>query len=213
MADTENKEKKAAPAQAPEAPKLKPKMFIAPLLLLGSKKIGIDYTDASILNRVRTGFAIAMALCLSACALMYLIVQRKKKKLQENKVQVTSKDPMDGGKEKVETLTHFEHDVREVSKAFTNQLFGFGVVIAMHTYFKVNPPLLLQQIMLPMNLMEMPVVQVHLLGRKPEGKLARPWKPEEKPNPFGEMAKAFSGEPSEGTAKIASGKKESKKKK
>ena len=45
--------------------------------------------------------------------------------------------------------------------------------------------------MLPMNLIEMPVFQCTLLGRKAEGKLARPWKPEEKPNPFSEMAKAF----------------------
>ena len=42
-----------------------------------------------------------------------------------------------------------------------------------------------------MNLIEMPVFQCTLLGRKAEGKLARPWKPEEKPNPFSEMAKAF----------------------
>ena len=77
-------------------------------------------------------------------------------------------------------------------------------------YMKVNPPLLLQTVMLPMNLIEMPVFQCTLLGRKAEGKLARPWKPEEKPNPFSEMAKAFNP-PEEGEAKAA--KKEGKKKK
>jgi hypothetical protein len=219
MADTEAKTKKtAAPASAPEAPKLKLKMFIAPLLLLGSKKMGIDYSDPAILFKVRAGFACAMALCISACALMYLLVHRRKKKLTEDKVQVTSKDPMDGGKEKIESLTLFEHDLREVQKAFTNQVFGFGIVVAMHVYMKVNPPLLLQTVMLPMNLFDMPVVQVHLLGKKPVGKLARPWKPEEKTNPFGEMAKAFGGGDKDAgaeTAKIASAaaKKEGKKKK
>jgi len=212
MADSEEKKKKTAASPAPEAPKLKPKMFIAPLLLLGSKKMGIDYSDPAILNNVRMAFALAMALCVSSCALMYAIVQRKKKKLTEDKVEVTTKDPMDGGKEKVETLTHFEHDVREVGKAFTNQLFGFGVVAAMHVYFKVNPPLLLQTVMLPMNLIEMPVFQVTLLGRKAEHKLARPWKPEEKANPFSEMAKAF-GNPEEEEQKKLAAKKEGKKKK
>lgn len=210
MTDSEEKKKKAAPPAQPEPPKLKPKMFIAPLLLLGSKKLGIDYSDPATLTNVRMAFALAMALCVSSCALMYAIVNRKKKKLTEDKVEVTTKDPMDGGKEKTETLTHFEHDVREVGKAFTNQIFGFGVVGAMHVYMKVNPPLLLQTVMLPMNLIEMPVFQCTLLGRKAEGKLARPWKPEEKPNPFSEMAKAFNP-PEEGEAKAA--KKEGKKKK
>ena len=94
-------------------------MFIAPLLLLGSKKLGIDYSDPATLTNVRMAFALAMALCVSSCALMYAIVNRKKKKLAEDKVEVTTKDPMDGGKEKTETLTHFEHDVREVRRSRT----------------------------------------------------------------------------------------------
>ena len=32
------------------------------------------------------------------------------------------KDLVAAGKEKVEILTHFEHDVREIGKAFTNCL-------------------------------------------------------------------------------------------
>ena len=119
MADSEEKKKKTAPPAQPEAPKLKPKMFIAPLLLLGSKKLGIDYSDPATLTNVRMAFALAMALCVSSCALMYAIVNRKKKKLTEDKVEVTTKDPMDGGKEKTETLTHFEHDVREVGRPRT----------------------------------------------------------------------------------------------
>ena len=88
MADSEEKKKKIAPPAQPEAPKLKPKMFIAPLLLLGSKKLGIDYSDPATLTNVRTAFALAMVLCVSSCALMYAIVNRKKKKLTEDKVEV-----------------------------------------------------------------------------------------------------------------------------
>ena len=152
-------------------------MLVAPLLLLGGKKLGIDYEVPEVLLRVRFAFMLVMALSLSACALMYAIVNRKQKKLSENKVEVRTKDPMAGGKEKVEILTHFEHDVREVGKAFTNQLFGFGVVGAMHIYMKVNPPLLLQTVMMPMNLWEMPVFQVHFLGKDTNSspKLKRPW--------------------------------------
>ena len=90
-------------------------------------------------------------LCISSCLVLYAVVHRKKKKLSENKVEVRTKDPMAGGDEKVEILTYYEHDVREVAKAFTNQLFGFGIVCAMHVYMKVNPPLLLQTILPLMN--------------------------------------------------------------
>jgi hypothetical protein len=179
----------------PTQPQLKLKMLIAPLLMLGGKKLGIDYALPEILSRVRFAFVLAMTLCLSACALMYAIVKRKKKKLSENRVEVRTKDPMAGGKEKVEILTHFEHDVREIGKAFTNQLFGFGVVGAMHVYMKVNPPLLLQVVTMPMSLWDTPVFQVHFLGKdeKSSARLTRPWKPAEQANPFTDLAKAFNG--------------------
>lgn len=161
----------------PQPPQLKARMFVAPLLLFGGKKLGIDCELPEVLYRVRFAFMLVMAITLSACALMYAMVNRKKKKLSENKIEVRTKDPLAGGKEKVEILTHFEHDVREVGKAFTNQLFGFGVVGAMHIYLKVNPPLLLQTVMMPMNLWEMPVFQVHFLGKDPNSSLnlKRPW--------------------------------------
>jgi len=74
-------------------------------------------------------------------------------------VEVKSKDPMAGGAQKVEILTHFEHDVREIGKAFSNQMFSFGVVGAMHVYMKINPPLLLQVVTMPMTLWDTPVFQ------------------------------------------------------
>ena len=175
---TNRAERKSRSAPAPpQPPQLKAKMLVAPLLLLGGKKLGIDYEVPEVLSRVRLAFMIVMALSLSACALMYGIVSRKQKKLSENKVEVRTNDPMAGGKEKVEILTHFEHDLREVGKAFTNQLFGFGVVGAMHIYMKVNPPLLLQTVMMPMNLWEMTVFQVHFLGKDTNSspKFKRPW--------------------------------------
>ena len=95
-------------------PQLKPKMFVAPLLLLGGKKLGIDYTQPEVLTRVRCAFAMSMFLCISACLVLYAVVHRKKKKLSENKVEVRTKDPMAGGDEKVEILTYYEHDVRGI---------------------------------------------------------------------------------------------------
>jgi hypothetical protein len=174
---TARSDRRSRSVPPPQAPQLKAKMFIAPLLLLGGKKLGIDYEVPEVLSRVRFAFMLVMALSLSACALMYAIVNRKKKKLSENKVEVRTKDPMAGGKEKVELLTHFEHDVREIGKAFTNQLFGFGVVGAMHLYMKMNPPLLLQTVLMPLGFVEMPVVQVHLLGKDSSSstRLKRPW--------------------------------------
>jgi len=62
---------------APAGPQLKPKMLIAPLLMMGGKKLGIDYALPEILFRVRFAFVLTMTLCLAVCALMYAIVHRR----------------------------------------------------------------------------------------------------------------------------------------
>ena len=66
---------------------------------------------------------------------------------------VPAEGPYNNGEEKKETLTYFEHDLREVKKggrARRSSLDDVGVAF----YFKLNPPIVLQSIMLPLNMME-----------------------------------------------------------
>ena len=55
----------------------------------------------------------------------------------------------------------------------------------MHYKWGSPMPLLFQCIMQPMNLLDDPLVQIHLLGKKPEGKLERPFKAP--PNPLADL--------------------------
>ena len=173
----------------PKPPQLKPKMFIAPIVLMGSKRLGIDWNDEETKTKIRMAFTISVTLCYVVIFYMYKQVKRKEKKLSEDTVEVTAKDPYNNGEEKKETLTYFEHDLKEVKKAGTSQAFGFLMSCVLHFYFKLNPPIVLQSIMLPLNMFESPAFQVHVLGKstKVNKKLERPWIPEEKPNPFAQL--------------------------
>jgi hypothetical protein len=173
----------------PKAPQFKPKMFIAPVVLMGSKRLGIDFNDPETLKRIRFAFAVSVTMCYLVIFYMYKQVKLKEKKLSEEKCEVTVKDPYKNGEEKKETLTYFEHDLKEVKKAGTSQAFGFLMSCVLHFYFKLNPPIVLQSIMLPLNMFESPAFQVHVLGKSTKGnkKLERPWIPEEKPNPFAQL--------------------------
>lgn len=181
----------------PKPPQLKPKMFIAPIVLMGSKRLGIDWNDEDTKAKIRMAFTISVTVCYLVIFYMYKQVKRKEKKLSEDTVEVTVKDPYNNGEEKKETLTYFEHDLREIKKAGTSQAFGFLMTSVLHFYFKLNPPIVLQSIMLPLNMMETPAFQVHVLGKDvgSNKKLQRPWMPEEKPNPFADLAKAMSPPP------------------
>jgi len=77
--------------------------------------LGIDCALPEILLRVRFGLELAKKLCMSACTVMYAIVKRRK-----TTVEVRVKDLVAAGKEMVEFLTHFVHDVREIEQAFTS---------------------------------------------------------------------------------------------
>ena len=185
--------------ELPKPPQLKPKMFIAPIVLMGSKRLGIDWNDEDTKLKIRMAFTISVMVCYLVIFYMYKQVKRKEKKLSEDTVEVTAKDPYNNGEEKKETLTYYEHDLREVKKAGTSQAFGFLMTSVLHFYFKLNPPIVLQTIMLPLNMMETPAFQVHVLGKDGSAnkKLQRPWMPEEKPNPFADLAKAMSPPPPE----------------
>ena len=185
--------------ELPKPPQLKPKMFIAPIVLMGSKRLGIDWNDEDTKLKIRMAFTISVTVCYLVIFYMYKQVKRKEKKLSEDTVEVTAKDPYNNGEEKKETLTYYEHDLREVKKAGTSQAFGFLMTSVLHFYFKLNPPIVLQTIMLPLNMMETPAFQVHAFSRRtePNKKLQRPWMPEEKPNPFADLAKAMSPPPPE----------------
>ena len=47
----------------PKPPQLKPKMFIAPIVLMGSKRLGIDWNDEETKTKIRRAFTLSVTLC------------------------------------------------------------------------------------------------------------------------------------------------------
>ena len=69
----------------PKAPQFKPKMFIAPVVLMGSKRLGIDFNDPETLKRIRFAFAVSVTMCYLVIFYKYKQVKLKEKKLSEEK--------------------------------------------------------------------------------------------------------------------------------
>jgi len=63
----------------PKPPQLKPKMFIAPIVLMGSKRLGIDWNDEETKTKIRMAFTISVTLCYVVIFYMYKQVKRKEK--------------------------------------------------------------------------------------------------------------------------------------
>ena len=64
----------------------------------------------------------------------------------------------------------------QVKSLFFQTVLGAAVVVFMHVKWGYLRPLLLQSVLGLKTLAAAPIVQVYVLGYKPEGELARPWK-------------------------------------
>lgn len=180
-------------AAKPTPPRLSPKMFISPVLLMGGKRLGIDYKDPAHVMKIRMCFVVAMTTLALAFAFLWVRLVGKKKKLEEDACEVKVKDAKTG-ESKTEKISLYEHDVREFRKVLTSNIMGGIMVTVLHFSFKVVPPLLLQSIMMPLNLWDGNLVQVHVLGRgeKDDAKFKRPWEEPVQKSPFAAFAEAMS---------------------
>ena len=196
----------------PEGPQLKPKMFISPILLMGGKRLGIDYKDPEHIHKIRLCFVCAMTVLALAFATLWTRLASKKKKLEEDQVEVKVKD-LATGATKHEKVSLYEHDVREYKKLLQSNLMGAAMVSMLHMYFKVVPPLLLQSIMMPLNLVEGNLFQVHMFGRdeSTNAALKRPWEVVEQKSAFAALAEAMSPETKKPQPKVTTAKKDPKK--
>jgi len=177
----------------PTPPTISPKMFISPVLLMGGKRLGIDYKDPTHVMKIRMCFVVAMTALALAFAFLWVRIVGKKKKLEEDTCEVKVKDDKTG-ETKTEKISLYEHDVREFRKVLTSNIMGGIMVTVLHFTFKVVPPLLLQSIMMPLNLWDGNLVQVHVLGRgeKDDAKFKRPWEEPVQKSPFAAFAEAMS---------------------
>ena len=111
-------------------------------------------------DQLRAGFACACCLTLSVHFLVKSIAAGKK---DATELTVATK-----------TWTVCDYDQAEALKKVKGALASVCIPLAMHYKWGSPMPLLFQCITQPMNLLGDPLVRIHLLGKAPEGELARP---------------------------------------
>ena len=164
----------------PPAPELSPKMLVVPCLMMAVKFLKLDF--APYVEQLRIGFGCACALTLGVHFLVKSIAAGK---ADATEITVTTTNPMKPGEKETKTWTICNYDQAEALKKVKSGLVSVCMVSAMHYKWGSPMPLLFQCIMQPMNLLDDPLVQIHLLGKKPEGKLERPFKAP--PNPLADL--------------------------
>jgi len=135
----------------------------------------IPFEDPEVLLYVRIAYVSVQLLVLGT----YYYVSSKIKQKNDLTVlkYVEPKNPMNpdtsGG---VVSITVREYDLQEVSKAIKAVLMGVAMMAVMHGYLKYTQPLFIQALMGLKGVYDSNEVAIHLLGKKAEGDLKRPFK-------------------------------------
>ena len=171
----------AAPA-APEMPKLKSSMFVAPLVLFGWSKLDIE-VDPETPEGQQNVELIRMAFigCVAVCYLFAFYVKTLvRSKRDDTMVTVTTPKTM-AAEAKTEEITVTEHDTREATKMMSGILMPLLIIGFLHYKWAYIRPLVMQCVMMPMSLYDNKLIKVHVLGQPATGDLQRPWKPPASP--------------------------------
>ncbi|KAF6757011.1 inorganic phosphate transporter [Ephemerocybe angulata] len=146
------------------------------VISLGAMQLArrIPFDDPVTLNYVRAGYVTVQLLVL----LTYYYVSTKIKAKNDLTVlkYVEPASPMSGGEGTLVTTTVRDYDLGQTSSGLKGVYTGVAMMAVMHIYFHFTQPLFIQSLMGLKGLYDAKVVAIHLLGKKPEGDLARPFK-------------------------------------
>lgn len=178
-AEKKEAEPAAAAAAEPEAaepamPEFSPKSFVVPAVLLGTRYFKID-VNAYVVE-LRFAFAAVVLSSLAVSALLYFKTQAA-----PEGGEITVKEKAMDGTETAKTMSTREYDAAEVVKKVKSTLMGLCISGGIHWKWGNATPLLMQCIMIPTNLLDDPMVKIHLFGYEATGKLQRPFKAPESP--------------------------------
>ncbi|KDQ15864.1 hypothetical protein BOTBODRAFT_31322 [Botryobasidium botryosum FD-172 SS1] len=134
----------------------------------------IPMEDPEVLNYVRAGYVFTQLFSLALY--FYVSMQIKKKNDLTVLKYVEPKSPMSTEQGGLITTTVKDYDLGETSKAMRSMYMGIAITGFMHLYMKFTQPVFIQSIMGLKSLYDAKVVAIHVLGKKPEGDLKRPFK-------------------------------------
>ncbi|KAG8859355.1 hypothetical protein FRB96_004570 [Tulasnella sp. 330] len=134
----------------------------------------IPFEDPQVLLYVRVAYVSVQLIVLG----IYYYVSTKIKQKNDLTVlkYVEPKTPMNPDSGGLVTTTVREYDLQETSKALKAVLMGIGMMAFMHGYLKYTQPLFIQALMGLKGVYDSNEVSIHLLGKKADGDLKRPFK-------------------------------------
>jgi len=146
------------------------------VISLGAMQVArkIPFEDPEVLNYVRIGYAATQIITLAIY--FYTSYKIKSKNDQTVLKYVEPATPMSSDPGALVTTTYRDYDLGEVSKLLKGVYMGIAMMTFLHIYMKYTQPLFVQALMGLKNLYEAKPVAIHILGRKPEGDLKRPFK-------------------------------------
>ncbi|KAG6840282.1 hypothetical protein C0991_007770 [Blastosporella zonata] len=127
------------------------------VISLGAMQLArkIPFEDPQVLTYVRIAYVVAQVIVLATYYYTSL-------KSQEPGALVTT--------------TVRDYDLSETSKLLRAAYMGIAMMSFMHLYMKFTQPLFIQSLMTLKNLYDAKLVAIHVLGKKAEGDLKRPFK-------------------------------------
>jgi len=155
-------------------------MFVTlPVLLLMNK---LDLANPDNIDLVRMAFGCMQTLLLLVAGYIYFSINSRN---QQTKIKVTPPSKFMAAPEAPEVMTIREYDLSQLRKWAGQILMGSIITGFLHYKWGFVPPLFIQTFLNPINMIQMPLFQIHVLGWSDDGDRKRPWKADE--NPFASM--------------------------
>jgi len=158
------------------------KALLAPALLIGINKSGVDLADETNQMYVRCAFGAVCAATLLGWLWVRSLVTAANQTKDHQRCTVKTKPP-GAAEETSQNMSWMEYDLSEVQKQISSQLMGMLVSGGLHYWKGITQPLLLQCVMMPMGFMDSPLFSIHVRGKH----LARPFPAP--PNPLADLLK------------------------
>mmetsp|Transcript_9168 Transcript_9168/g.16281 ORF Transcript_9168/g.16281 Transcript_9168/m.16281 type:complete len:192 (-) Transcript_9168:47-622(-) len=153
-----------------------PRMFLGFFALALMR--AIDFEDDFNLLLLRIAFTAVQALILVT---MFFLRQRIKAEANQTKITVPvapkfGEVPPEKPEEEVITIE--DYDLSQLQALLKKTLIGVAVCGFMHWKWGLNPPLFMQAVLNPFQMMGHQLTKIYFFHQEAKGQLARPWKEE-----------------------------------
>jgi len=153
------------------------------LVLIGMQFINkIDFENPTNKMYLFITYGVAQSITILAGTLIYFKIKQKNDKgiihLKNTGMMANAQAAVDKDADENEVITQtvMEYDLSKCKQMFSNVAITIALSGFLYYKFQIIKPLAIQSIFAIKNLLEQPLVMIHLFGRPATGELARPFK-------------------------------------